>query len=261
MVKKTINVNRDIRAEQLAAANAFRTKMAQLGTLVVRLISSPGSGKTKLLETTAQWLGQSHAAGVLVGDVETDRDAKRLSPYAPTVQITTGGACHLEIPLVERAYQKLNKPRLDFLFIEDVGNLICPASHDLGEHLRVLLLSTTEGDDKPGKYPKAFRTSDVVVISKADLLPHVPFSVKNAEQDARRVQPALKLFTLSAQNGEGVMAWCDFLRSERVQLLAAPRVEPTGMSQSRLAAPSRPKKQTARRVKSPKTRIKKASKK
>ena len=110
----------------------------------------------------------------------------RLAPFAPTVQITTGGACHLEIPLVERAYQELDEHDLDFLFIEDVGNLICPASHDLGEHLRVLVLSTTEGDDKPGKYPKAFRTSDVLVVTKTDLLPHVPFLVNSAEQDARR---------------------------------------------------------------------------
>ena len=219
MVTKTIKVNRDIRAEHLAAANKFRRKMAQQGTLVVRLISSPGSGKTMLLEKTAQSLGRSHAVGVLVGDVETDRDAKRLAPFAPTVQITTGGACHLEIPLVERAYQKLKKPQLDFLFIEDVGNLICPASHDLGEHLRVILLSTTEGDDKPGKYPKAFRTSDVLVITKADLLPYVPFSVKNAQDDARRVHPALKIFTLSAQNDVGVAAWCEMLESEREHLL------------------------------------------
>jgi hydrogenase nickel incorporation protein HypB len=177
------------------------------------------------------------------------------------VQITTGGACHLEIPLVERAFQKLKKPRLDVLFIEDVGNLICPASHDLGEHLRVLVLSTTEGDDKPGKYPKAFRTSDVVVISKADLLPYVPFSVKHAEKDARRVQPALKIFTLSAQNGEGVAAWCEFLQSEREHLLVARRVKPSALSLSRLAAPTRAKKPSARRVERPKSKIENAGKK
>ena len=151
MATKTIKVKRDIRAEQLAAANAFRNKMAEQGTLVVRLISSPGSGKTMLLEKTAQLLGKSASVAVLVGDVETDRDAQRLAPFAPTVQITTGGACHLEIPLVERAFLKLDKPRFDFLFIEDVGNLICPASHDLGEHLRVLLLSTTEGRRQTGQ--------------------------------------------------------------------------------------------------------------
>ena len=109
----------------------------------------------------------------------------------------------LDLPLVERGFNRLEQEPYEFLFIENVGNLVCPASHDLGEHLRVLLVSSTEGDDKPGKYPKAFRTSDVLVITKADLLPYVPFSVRQAEKDARRVQPALKIFTLSAQNGDG----------------------------------------------------------
>src|SRR6478736_3383156 len=145
MTTKTIPVKLDVRAEQIAAANEFREAMTAQGTLVVRLMSSPGSGKTMLLEKTAQQLGPSYKIGILVGDVETERDAQRLAPFAPTVQITTGGACHLEIPLVERAFKKLDKQRLDFLFVEDVGNLVCPASHDLGEHLRVVLLSTTEG--------------------------------------------------------------------------------------------------------------------
>jgi hydrogenase nickel incorporation protein HypB len=225
---KTVEVKRDIRAEQLAAANRFRSMMTQQGTLVVRLLASPGSGKTKLLEVTAQRLTPEYAIGVLVGDVETDRDAQRLAPFAPTVQITTGGACHLEIPLVKRAYGKLNQHKLDFLFIEDVGNLVCPASHDLGEHIRVILLSTTEGDDKPGKYPKAFRTSEVLVIAKTDLLPYVPFVVAQAEQDARRIQPGLDVFPLSALSGEGVEAWCKFLETERRQFLAnPPSVAPT----------------------------------
>src|SRR3990172_10789517 len=198
MKSKTIDVKRDIRAEQLAAANRFRSQRTRHGTLVVRLLSSPGSGKTKLLEVTAKRLSAKYAVGVLVGDVETRRDAERLLPYAPTIQITTGGACHLEISLVERAFHDLDQQDLDFLFIEDVGNLICPASHDLGEHIRVILLSTPEGDDKPGKYPKAFRTSDVLVITKTDLLPYVPFVVEQAENDARRVQPGLDVFPLSA---------------------------------------------------------------
>lgn len=217
---KTIEVKRDIRAEQLAAAEDFRTRMKRQGTLVVRLMSSPGSGKTRLLEATAQCLRQNYRLGVLVGDVETKRDAQRLTPYAPTIQITTGGACHLEIPLVEQAYHDLNRSGLELLFIEDVGNLICPASHDLGEHLRVLLLSTPEGDDKPGKYPKAFRTSDVLVVTKIDLLPHVPFVVQQAKQDARLIQPKLKTFALSALTGEGLHRWCDFLVLQRDQLLA-----------------------------------------
>jgi hydrogenase nickel incorporation protein HypB len=219
MPAQTISVNQDLRREQQAAAERFRCQMTQSGTFVVRLLSSPGSGKTTLLEKTAQRLGERHRLGILVGDVETQRDAERLAPFAPSVQITTGGACHLELPLVERAFTQLNSQPLDFLFLEDVGNLICPASHDLGEHLRVLVLSTTEGDDKPGKYPKAFRTSQVVVISKTDLLPYVPFSIQRAEDDARHVQPALRFFHVSALRGEGIAGWCDYLEARRSELV------------------------------------------
>lgn len=233
MGAQVIEVNRDLRAEQLAAADAFRRAMTCQGTLVVRLLSSPGSGKTTLLETTAKLLAARHSMAVLVGDVETDRDAIRLAPYAPTVQITTGGACHLEIPLVERAYRDLPASPYDFLFIEDVGNLICPASHDLGEHVRVILLSTTEGDDKPGKYPKAFRTSNVLVISKVDLLPYVPFSVALAADDAGRVQPALRTFSVSAPCGVGMAEWCDFLVRRRQDLLSSNQCDGVGASAER----------------------------
>lgn len=217
MTQETVAVKRDIRAAQRAAADAFRQEMSKQGTLVVRMLSSPGAGKTTLLQKTAEHLGKDHRIGILVGDVETERDAQRLAPFAPAVQITTGGACHLELPLVQRALPELGDQRFDFLFIEDVGNLICPASHELGEHVRVIVLSTTEGDDKPGKYPKAFRTSQVVVINKLDLLPHVPFSVEAAREDAALVQPDLRFFSLCALSGEGVDAWCDFLREQRGQ--------------------------------------------
>jgi hydrogenase nickel incorporation protein HypB len=260
MTTKTVQVKLDIRAEHLAAANRFRHKMARQGTLVVRLMSSPGSGKTSLLEKTAERLGPLHPIGVLVGDVETDRDAQRLAPFAPTVQITTGGACHLEIPLVQRAYSKFKKSSFDFLFIEDVGNLVCPASHDLGEHLRVLLISSTEGDDKPGKYPKAFRTSDVLVITKTDLLPHVPFSVKHAEKDARRVQPALKIFTLSAQKGDGVAEWCAFLEHELKRLRVAGKSNLENKGIAHLVSPLAAEKQTALRAKRPASKIVKVGK-
>lgn len=225
MSVRTIHVNRDLAAERRAAAEAFRRELTTRGTYVVRLISSPGAGKTTLLQATAQRLSPKYSMGILVGDVETERDAQRLAPYAPTKQITTGGACHLELPLVEKSLPALGDRRFDFLFIEDVGNLICPASHDLGEHVRVILLSTTEGDDKPGKYPKAFRTSQVTVVSKLDLLPYVPFSVERAVQDARIVQPAMIVYSLCATSGEGMDAWCDFLISSRRHALAdsAPR--------------------------------------
>ena len=222
MTQQTIDVKQDIRAQRRAAAERFRQQMESQGTFIVRLLSSPGAGKTTLLEKTAQKLGGDYSIGVLVGDVETDRDAQRLAPYAPTKQITTGGACHLELPLVERALPELGEGPFDFLFIEDVGNLICPASHELGEHVRVIVLSTTEGDDKPGKYPKAFRTSQVVVISKLDLLPHVPFLVERASEDALSVQPDLTLLPVCALTGQGMNAWCEFLERKRRDVVGDP---------------------------------------
>lgn len=214
-------VQEDLRAARRAAAERFRASLAARGTFLVRLLSSPGSGKTTLLQETARRLGAEHRVAVLVGDVETDRDAQRLAPFAPSVQITTGGACHLELPLVERRLPDLGPGPFDFLFVEDVGNLICPASHDLGEHLRVLVLSTPEGDDKPGKYPKAFRTSHVVVLSKTDLLPHVPFSPERAVHDARQVRSDLVFFPLSARTGDGMEAWCRHLVESRRKMLSA----------------------------------------
>jgi hydrogenase nickel incorporation protein HypB len=214
-----VDVKEDIRKRRFEAAQEMRQRFAAEQTLVVRLISSPGSGKTMLLEKTTALLNQDYRVGVLVGDIETERDAQRLSPYAPTVQITTGGACHLELNLVEKAHQKLNVSKLDFLFIEDIGNLICPASHDLGEHLRGILLSVTEGDDKPGKYPKAFRTSDFMVLSKLDLLPHLPFSVTAAIRDAHAIQPELKVFETSAMTPAGLTQWIDYLVQSRNRLI------------------------------------------
>jgi len=211
MSDRTVDVKLDLRAERRLAADRFRQRMTAQGTYVVRLLSSPGAGKTTLLERTAAWLGREFRVGILVGDVETERDAARLAPYAPSHQITTGGACHLELPLIERALPALGNEPFDFLFVEDIGNLICPASHELGEHLRVIVLSTTEGDDKPGKYPKAFRTSQVVVLSKMDLLPYVPFSAERAKEDALRIQPELRFFEVSALHDEGIAAWCGAL--------------------------------------------------
>lgn len=216
---KTIHVGVDIRNAQLRAAEAFRQRMTEAGTFVVRLMSSPGSGKTTLLERTAESLANDYRIAVLVGDIETQRDAVRLAPYAPSHQITTGGACHLEMPLIEDGLAQLGTGSLEFLFVEDIGNLICPASHDLGEHLRVVLLSTTEGDDKPGKYPKAFRLSQAVVITKVDLLDYVPFDVTAAQEDARRIRGDLEFFQLSALRSQGMDAWLEYLISRRCHML------------------------------------------
>ncbi|WP_339730712.1 hydrogenase nickel incorporation protein HypB [uncultured Gimesia sp.] len=220
MNQRTIIVKKDIQADQKADAAVERERLGRRGTLVVNLLSSPGAGKTTLLEATARQFAGRRSMAVLVGDLETDRDAQRLAPLVPVAQLTTGGACHLELPLVQRGLQALGDPAVDFLFIENIGNLVCPASHDLAEHLRVVLISTTEGDDKPGKYPKMFRTSQAMVITKLDLLPHVPFSVDAVTEDAHRIQPELDILTNCALDGDGVSDWCEFLEQQHQQLLA-----------------------------------------
>lgn len=227
MSQQTIIIKRDLQAEQKADAAVERARLGRRGTLVVNLLSSPGSGKTSLLEATARHFAGRRSMAVLVGDLETDRDAQRLAPLVPVAQLTTGGACHLELPLVQRGLTALGDPEVDFLFIENVGNLVCPASHDLAEHLRVVLISTTEGDDKPGKYPKMFRTSDAMIITKLDLLPHVPFSVEAVTADAQRIQSALQVISCCSLTGSGIQDWCDFLE-EQHQLQLAAYHEPAG---------------------------------
>jgi len=219
MTAKTITIDRDIQFEKKQRAAELRHSMTARGTFVVNLVSSPGAGKTSLLQAMAKhWAGRQSIA-VLVGDLATDRDAERLRPFVPVEQLTTGGACHLELSLVEQGLQALPQRDFEFLFIENIGNLVCPASHDLAEHLRVVVLSTTEGDDKPGKYPKMFRTSDVMVVSKCDLLPHVPFSIDDAIEDARLIQPDIPVFETCALTGEGIEAWCQFLETSRDNML------------------------------------------
>ncbi len=208
---RTVTVDRDILSEKKKRAAELRRQFAERGTLVINLVSSPGAGKTGLLEATAKYWNGRRSMAVLVGDLATERDAERLRPFVPVEQLTTGGACHLELSLVEQGLARLPVQDPEFLFIENIGNLVCPASHDLAEHVRVALLSTTEGDDKPGKYPKMFRTSDAVVITKTDLLPHVPFSVDDAVADARSIQPELACLATCALTGEGVDKWCAWL--------------------------------------------------
>jgi len=219
MSQTIVPVNRDLQADRKQIAEQLRQQFTQQGTLVINIVSSPGAGKTTLLQATAKHWADRFRMAVLVGDLATDRDAERLRPFVPVEQLTTGGACHLEIPLVKQGLARLPDREWDFLFIENIGNLVCPASHDLGEHLRVVVLSTTEGDDKPGKYPKMFRTSHAMVISKCDLLPYVPFSVDAAVADARVIQPELVSVAVSSLNGDGVAAWCEFLEQTRSRLL------------------------------------------
>ncbi|QDU38108.1 Hydrogenase isoenzymes nickel incorporation protein HypB [Maioricimonas rarisocia] len=226
---KKVPVNQDIQSERKRLAAEQRDAFSSRGTFVVNLVSSPGAGKTSLLEATARHWGDSRRMAVLVGDLATERDADRLRPFVPVQQLTTGGACHLELSLVQQGLQRLPEDDYEFLFIENIGNLVCPASHDLAEHLRVAVLSTTEGDDKPGKYPKMFRTSQAIVVTKTDLLPYVPFSVDAAVADARQIQPTLEAFPVCALTGEGIDRWCRYLDEERARLfgpyLAPQKVE------------------------------------
>jgi hydrogenase nickel incorporation protein HypB len=211
----TIPIGQDLRALRAAEAASFRDELTRRGILCINLISSPGAGKTTLLQATAKhWSGRRRMA-VLVGDIATDRDARRLAPLVPVLQLTTGGACHLELSLVRNGFDAIKAEDVEFLFVENIGNLVCPASHDLGEHLRVTVLSVTEGDDKPGKYPKAFRTSRACVVSKTDLLPFVPFSVASFAADARLIRSDIAILPASPLQGEGVEEWCRFLEAER----------------------------------------------
>ncbi len=182
------------------------------GMLVVNLCSSPGSGKTSLLQETGKSLSGKLNIAVLVGDPETERDAVRLKNAGiNALQIVTGGMCHIEAQMVLQALDHIKLDGVDLLFIENVGNLVCPAAFDLGEDYRVTVLASTEGDDKPKKYPRMFLTSELLVVSKADLLPYVPFSVEAATQDARDINPDIEVITVSSLKGEGMDAWCSWL--------------------------------------------------
>ncbi len=204
MAQKRVVLEEGILKSNDLLAQKVREDLRRRRILVTNLLSSPGAGKTALLEALAQNLGPQMA--VIVGDVQTRRDAERLEQHGiQAVQIVTGGTCHLEARMVLRALEELQgTPR--YLFIENVGNLVCPAGFDLGEQQRWVLLSTPEGDDKPLKYPEAFLTSHVLVITKMDLVPHVPFDVDQAEAYARSLNPRLRIFRTSVMTGEGLEA-------------------------------------------------------
>ncbi len=211
-------------------AEAIRKKMAEQGILLLNITSSAGSGKTTLLQETGKRLKDRLNIKILVGDLETERDAERLrSAGIEALQIVTGGICHLEAQMILQALESMNLENTDVLIIENVGNLVCPASFDLGEDYRITLLASTEGDDKPKKYPRMFFTSDLLLISKSDLLPHLPFSVDAAIRDAREVNPQIEAFPISSISGEGVNTWCDWLleKANRKKKAFAERQNPT----------------------------------
>jgi hydrogenase nickel incorporation protein HypB len=200
--------------DELALLN--RTRFQALGVWVLNLLSSPGSGKTALLERTLSQL-RLHGlrSAVIVGDLATDNDARRLRRAGvPVVQITSGNVCHLDAMMVDRAASELDLDGLDLLVIENVGNLVCPASYDLGEDARAVLLSVTEGEDKPLKYPKIFKTADVIVVSKTDLAAPAGFDRAAALQNIHAVAPQAMVLEASARTGEGLDAWCDYLQKQ-----------------------------------------------
>jgi hydrogenase nickel incorporation protein HypB len=213
---REVQVHEAIFAANDRMAERNRGFFRALGVRVLNVVSSPGSGKTTLLQKTIETLGAAARVGVIVGDLETDNDARRLrTTGAPVVQITTGTLCHLDAEMIARAVGSLNPKALDLLFIENVGNLVCPAEFDLGEDVRVALLSVTEGEDKPLKYPPLFRFADAVVVTKTDLAPHVDFNREVALANIRRVSPRARLFEVSARTGQGMAAWCDYLKEAR----------------------------------------------
>jgi hydrogenase nickel incorporation protein HypB len=204
MSTKDVLVLRDLLATNKEAAAAIRKELRSRGILAVNLLSSPGSGKTTLLEALADRLRDRYRLAVIEGDIETERDAERIrAKGVPAWQITTGGACHLEARMIGKVLGEV-PAAIDFLFIENVGNLVCPASFDLGEELRCVLLSSPEGDDKPAKYPQAFLTADCLVLTKSDITPHLPFDAAKAAAEALSIKPGLRVFIVSALRGDGV---------------------------------------------------------
>ena len=212
---KLIEVQQSILSQNQLLAERNRGFFKAKKLFVVNLLSSPGSGKTALIERTLADRGGKMKIGVIVGDLQTENDANRIrAKGAPAVQITTGTACHLDAHMVEHALDKLNLDGIKILFIENVGNLVCPASFDLGEDARVVLLSVTEGEDKPLKYPTIFLNADLVIINKTDIAEAVHFDRNTALENIRKVAPKAKVVELSARTGAGMEAWYAFLENK-----------------------------------------------
>jgi hydrogenase nickel incorporation protein HypB len=211
-----VSLERKVLSENDRIASKLRGRFHSHGTFCVNLISSPGSGKTSLLERTLEELHPQDRVAVLTGDLQTENDAIRLRRFGfPVKQITTGGTCHLDAQMIERALSDWTIPPIDTLFIENVGNLVCPASYDLGEAAKVVLLSVTEGEDKPLKYPSTFLKASLLLLTKLDLLRHVPFDIAAAERHALRVNPHIQVVCLSSFTGEGMREWRCWLETQR----------------------------------------------
>ena len=224
--ERLVEIEQDILSRNDADADANRRRLAERGVLALNLMSSPGGGKTTLLVETIKALEGTLPIGVVEGDQETSSDADRIRACAvPAVQINTGRGCHLDAHMVGHALDDLPLAPGGVVFIENVGNLVCPAAFDLGEACKVVILSVTEGEDKPIKYPDMFAAADLMLLSKTDLLPHVDFDPERALEYARRVNPAIAEIRLSARSGEGMAAWLDWIRAQ-AQAAAAKESDP-----------------------------------
>lgn len=212
---RLVEVRRNVLKQNDVIARGLRDQFRTDGVFVVSLVSSPGSGKTMFLERILTDLQPQYRVAALVGDLATENDAQRLArSKAPVKQITTGTLCHLEAAMVQNALQGWNLPQLDFLFIENVGNLVCPSSYDLGENLRLVLMSVTEGEDKPLKYPTIFNSADVAVVTKNELAAAVEFDWEAARKSIEAVRPGMRIFRVSAKTGEGMKPFLEFLAQQ-----------------------------------------------
>lgn len=223
MSTRMVEVRAKVMKQNDLLARGLRDRFHHQGTCVVGLVSSPGSGKTAFLEKLLAGLGRIYSVAALVGDLATENDAARLQRATPNVkQITTGTICHLDASMIERALEDWQLDAIDFLFIENVGNLVCPSSYDLGEELRLVLLSATEGEDKPLKYPTIFNSSDVAIITKMDLAAAAEFDLAAARRNIESVRPGMQTFEVSSKTGQGMEEILSFLRAELARMRSIP---------------------------------------
>lgn len=214
-----ITIERKVLEKNDEIARQNRELLARHGILALNMVSSPGAGKTSILERMLELIKDRVPIAVIEGDVQTDLDARRVARYGvPAVQIVTRGGCHLEANLVRDALAGLTLAGIKVLIIENVGNLVCPSNYDLGEAFKVVVASTTEGDDKPLKYPAMFRSASVLIINKIDLLPYIASNVDALQSNALAINPALTVFRTSCTTGEGISAWCDWLIAKAAAL-------------------------------------------
>lgn len=209
---RLVEVRKNVLKKNDVTARSLRERFHRAGVFVVSLVSSPGSGKTAFLEKTLTEMSKQYRVAALVGDLATENDAARLArSNVPVKQIITGTICHLEAAMIEDALLDWQPAELDFLFIENVGNLVCPSSYDLGEDLRLILMSVTEGEDKPLKYPTIFNSADVAILTKIDLAAAVEFNWDAAQRSIQSVRPGMTVMNVSAKTGEGMSEFCSFL--------------------------------------------------